>query len=103
MVQCAIPKSWELKLPLGAPAGRLPRSMTVDSRYSRGAVRPVGQKPRRNSVNPRGDRKVGSSTTLSHSASVLEAACPLEGFLRLGERSGQPELITKRHSAACPS
>ena len=72
----------------------------VDSRpfMRRGCA--VGQKPRRNSVNPRGDGRFGSSTTLSHSASVLEAACPLEGFLRLGERSGQPELITKRHSSA---
>src|SRR6266700_4696316 len=36
--------------------------------HSRGAVRPVGQKPRRNSVNPRGGGRFGSSKTLSHSA-----------------------------------
>src|SRR5436309_15779191 len=105
MDPCAIPKSWELSIdcPWERRRGRLPRSMTVDSRPFTRRGCPVGQKPRRNSVNPRGDGRFGSSTTLSHSASVLEAACPLEGFLRLGERSGQPELITKRHSAAYPS
>src|SRR6266853_1921034 len=48
------------------------RIVQIHRDYSRRAVRPAGQKPRRNSVNPRGGGRYGSNTTLSHSAPVLE-------------------------------
>src|SRR5436190_23729946 len=46
------------------------KGLTLD--HSRSAVRPAGQKPRLNSVNPRGGGRYGSSTTPSQSAPVLE-------------------------------
>ena len=69
------PESPETMLPwvaslLGAIVGAA--FILLTQGYSRGAVRPVGQKPRRKSVNPRGGGRFGSSTTLSHSAPVLE-------------------------------